>query len=82
MDKRANYRQARKVIRLFCEDLSKIIPLEKAILFGSFAKGTAGPESDVDIVFLSRRFAGLDDLERAKLISKARNNYNLRNVKK
>lgn len=75
MDKKGNYRKARKVIREFCRDVSVVVPLDRVILFGSFAKETATSESDIDLVFLSRRFAKMNDLERAVLIGKARKNY-------
>ena len=42
------------------------IPVEDAILFGSFAKGTAREESDIDVAVISAAFSGnrFDDRRR------------------
>ena len=40
-------------------------------LFGSYAEGTAGPESDLDVAIISPDFAGRDLFERAALTREA-----------
>lgn len=49
----------------------KDLSIEKIILFGSFARGTATEESDIDIVVVSKDFKNKDIFERARLIMEA-----------
>lgn len=56
------------VVRLFSRHLvQQGIPVTRAILFGSWAKGTATPDSDIDVGIVSPRF-GDDDLEEMQLL--------------
>ena len=41
--------------------------LDRAILFGSYAKGTAGKWSDIDIALVSKDFAGVGFYDRKKI---------------
>jgi predicted nucleotidyltransferase len=75
MDKNKNYQKVEAIVREFARELSRSIPVEKAILFGSWAKGTAGEDSDIDLVFISPKFKDMDGLERFAAIGKARKNY-------
>ncbi len=43
------------------------IPVEKMILFGSYAKGTAHSDSDIDIAVVSKKF-GYDDIDEMQLL--------------
>ena len=47
-----------KKARLFAEDVRQVMPVEKAILFGSYAKGNATELSDVDVCFFLRDYCG------------------------
>jgi len=49
--------------------LASAIPLDRVILFGSQAKGTANDDSDVDVVLVSSIFSGFG-FEDRKLFSK------------
>lgn len=49
----------------------KDLSIEKIILFGSFARGTATEESDIDIVVVSKDFKNKDIFERARLTMEA-----------
>ena len=42
----------------FAEDVKQVMPVDKAILFGSYAKGYASEWSDVDICFFLRDYNG------------------------
>ena len=42
----------------YAENVRQILPVNKVILFGSFAKGTATESSDVDICFFLNDFNG------------------------
>jgi predicted nucleotidyltransferase len=57
MAKKINKKKIDKLIYLFAEELKKEIPVEKIILFGSYAKGKQNPESDIDLIVVSPAFA-------------------------
>ncbi|NCC25321.1 MAG: nucleotidyltransferase domain-containing protein [Deltaproteobacteria bacterium] len=44
------------------------IPVERAVLFGSWAKGMAREESDVDVALISSFFTGDRFLDRRKIV--------------
>jgi predicted nucleotidyltransferase len=44
--------------RSFAEDVKRVMPVEKAILFGSYAKGYASEWSDVDVCFFLKDYNG------------------------
>jgi predicted nucleotidyltransferase len=46
----------RSVLSQYIKDLDREIGVEKAYLFGSYAKGKAGNGSDIDIAVFSNRF--------------------------
>lgn len=72
MDQKSNYSKVKKVAHQMAKDLAERMPLEQAILFGSYAKGTAHEDSDIDLVFVSPYFAGMDGFKRFDLISPVR----------
>ncbi len=47
------------------------IHVERVILYGSQALGTARPDSDIDIVVISKDLANIDFPERLEVLSKA-----------
>jgi uncharacterized protein len=49
--------ELKKAIRLFVEEVRKKIPVEKVILFGSYAKGKPRTDSDIDLIVVSPAFA-------------------------
>ena len=57
-----------KILSQFIKETKKRIPVQKVILFGSHAKGTPKKWSDIDIAVISVKFAGMNDLERIKLL--------------
>ena len=50
---------------------SKKVRVEKVVLFGSWAKGTAREDSDIDVVVVSPDFGGKDLWSRAKMLGPA-----------
>lgn len=55
------------VVRQYLDRLSSNnIPVDEAILFGSFVRGTARDESDIDVAIISSAFSGdrFDDRRR------------------
>ena len=55
-----------QVCRQYADDVRRTLPVDKVMLFGSYAKGTATPQSDVDICFFLDNYGsktGLDILQ-------------------
>ena len=52
-----------RIARLFAEDVKHAMPIDKAILFGSHAKGYATESSDVDICFFFKDYNGKQRVE-------------------
>ena len=48
-----------KVEKFSTEILALGFPLEKVVLFGSFAKGMQNEDSDIDVALVSPSFSGL-----------------------
>ena len=49
--------KARQIAAEYAKEVSKVLPIDKAILFGSFASGSPHEESDIDVAVFVR---GLD----------------------
>ena len=47
-----------QIIKNYLSDLQQDINVEKAILFGSYAKGTNDKNSDIDLAIVSNHFRG------------------------
>lgn len=45
-----------QIVRQYVADVKKAMPIDKAVLYGSFAKGNFTDYSDVDICFFSSAF--------------------------
>lgn len=54
------------------EKLSRVIRIESAILFGSWARGGGGEWSDIDLLIVSRDIGGTPVLERYRLAVEVR----------
>ncbi|MCL2070452.1 MAG: nucleotidyltransferase domain-containing protein [Treponema sp.] len=52
-----------QMARLFAEDVNQVMPIDKAVLFGSHAKGYATESSDVDICFFLKDYNGKQRVE-------------------
>jgi predicted nucleotidyltransferase len=44
------------IIKNYADDVRKIFPVEKVVLYGSFAKGLAREDSDIDVCFFLTSF--------------------------
>ena len=51
--------EAISIAKRYVESISRKYKIENAILFGSFAKGTNHPDSDIDIAII---FSSVDDI--------------------
>ena len=47
-----------RIARNYAEDVSCELPVDKALLFGSYAKGNASERSDIDICFFLKSYNG------------------------
>ena len=45
-------------IKSYVDDVRNVMPVDKAVLFGSYAKGIATGQSDIDICFFLQSFEG------------------------
>jgi hypothetical protein len=59
-----NKKRLSQRISEFIQTVDKDFSIEKALLFGSTAKGERKPESDIDLIIISKKFNGLTVLER------------------
>lgn len=61
-----------KIVRAYLAELAKQgIKVERAYLFGSHARGEAGPDSDIDLLLVSRDFAAIPVSEQCRILGKA-----------
>jgi predicted nucleotidyltransferase len=61
-----------EIVKRFKRALESVdIRVEKLILFGSYAAGTAREDSDIDVVVISPRFADKGYWERIEILSDA-----------
>ena len=48
----------KKAVRNYADEVRQALPVDRAVLFGSYAKGTATEQSDIDICFFLSTFGG------------------------
>lgn len=58
----------KRILTQFVKETKKKIPVEKIILFGSYAKETPHKHSDIDIAVISPIFSQMNEIERIKLL--------------
>jgi uncharacterized protein len=63
--------KVRTVIEFFVQRLLENVNVSKIILFGSHAAGTAGEDSDIDVVIVSEDFRRKNIFKRIELIKNA-----------
>jgi predicted nucleotidyltransferase len=51
-----NIETIQKIAKDYVAEVKKTTPIDKAYLYGSYAKGTYNDKSDVDICFFSKQF--------------------------
>ncbi|MDD2215485.1 MAG: nucleotidyltransferase domain-containing protein [Eubacteriales bacterium] len=65
----------REVVINYLKDLSSEIDIDKAILFGSYAKGNYGIDSDIDLAIFSDSFKDMERVESIKYLLKMARKY-------
>lgn len=63
-----------KVIKIYLEELSKKIKVERAILFGSSLHDKIDKNQDIDLLILSSAFAKMNSAQRLDLLYTTRKN--------
>ncbi|MDR1669129.1 MAG: nucleotidyltransferase domain-containing protein [Oscillospiraceae bacterium] len=64
-----------KTVSSYVYDVKSIIPIDRVFLYGSYAKGVATAQSDIDICFFSRAFENLSPIEIMKQLFKCARKY-------
>ena len=52
-----------KTVKNYVADVRNAMPIDHAFLFGSYAKGTATEQSDIDVCFFSHSFENLPPID-------------------
>jgi len=52
-----------RVSKSYADDVRRIMPVDRVVLFGSYAKGTADELSDIDICFFLENYGGKQRLD-------------------
>jgi uncharacterized protein len=61
--------EIREIIFRYAEELKKLgITSHKILLYGSYAKGSAREDSDIDLIVISESFEGMNIRERLELL--------------
>ena len=55
----------------FAQEVQRYVGFSQIILYGSYAKGTAHPWSDIDLAIISKNFHRMSTLKRKNLLLKA-----------
>lgn len=63
-----DFKQIKPVIDIYKEKVAQKIQIDEMILYGSYAKGNASEDSDVDLIVISKDFAKMDDDDRLKML--------------
>jgi len=58
MAQQAELDQVLPSVRAFLRAVASLFPVEAAYIFGSYARGTASPDSDIDVAVVSSAFSG------------------------
>ena len=53
-----DFEAVNRIARDYAEDVSRELPVDRALLFGSYAKGYANEQSDIDICFFLKDYNG------------------------
>jgi predicted nucleotidyltransferase len=63
--------QIKKPLNQFLREVSKSIKVDQMIIFGSYAKGTATPDSDIDVLVISDNFKKVREDKRLNILDRA-----------
>ena len=69
---------AKKIARDYARNVAKDIVIDGVMLFGSSAFGKMTPQSDIDVIILSRDFSKMPFMKRLQFLNKMRQGSALR----
>jgi predicted nucleotidyltransferase len=64
-----------RVISGYVSDVKSAMPIDHVFLFGSYAKGTAGDDSDIDLCFFSSEFENKPPIDVLRQLCRLTINY-------
>jgi len=64
-----------RLAKSYADDVRRVMPVDKALLFGSYANGTATEQSDIDICFFLSTFNGKRRVDILKDLLNLMNGY-------
>ena len=53
-----DFKTVSELVKSYADDVRRVFPVDKVVLFGSYAKGNATGQSDIDICFFLDSFGG------------------------
>lgn len=62
----------KKIIRYYVRLVKKSMRVDRALIFGSYARGAQSDESDIDLLIVSRDFGGMPFLKRLEFLNRLR----------
>ena len=65
----------KRTIVNYVDDVKNAMPIDRVFLFGSYAKGNADSNSDIDICFFSNSFENQNSLDIIKLLFRMTRKY-------
>ena len=71
----ANTKAINQIAINYVSDVRKVMPIDKVFLFGSYAKGTADNQSDIDLCFFSHSFENQRSVDVVMKLMKLANKY-------
>jgi predicted nucleotidyltransferase len=63
------------IVRSYVSDVRNSIPIDRVFLFGSYAKGTASTDSDIDLCFFSSAFENKPSIDILRQLCRLTINY-------
>ena len=70
-----NIKAVNNNVKSYVEDVKRAIPIDRAVLFGSHAKGTATEHSDIDLCFFSDDFENKNEMDVLKTLFRMTRKY-------
>ena len=76
MDQRQN--ESLEICRSYLELASKVFSIKQAYLFGSYARGTPHPDSDIDLALVSSDFEEIDEMALMRILYRMARHVNVK----
>ena len=67
---------AKRIISQYISDVKAVMPIDKVYLYGSYARGTAKWDSDIDLCFFSASFSNENIMQVIGQLFKLKRQYN------